>query len=105
MLLDQMPDPAGKALEAPERVDVDGSNCGMLFDDGRVLAKAQINDLSSGIGGGVQEGQYEPAIIVKVRDPPDHVIADSQTIENLIQPGQAGGDPVGRVERFFAAHG
>jgi hypothetical protein len=105
MLLDQMPDPAGKAFKTAQRVDLDGVNGGMLSDNGRVFAKAKVDDLPTGIGGGLQKRPHEAAIIFEVWDAPEHVVTDPKPIQNLVQPAQPGGDPVFRLERFLITHG
>src|SRR5690606_5373240 len=94
MLFDQMPDTAGKAFEAAEGIDCDGSNRGVLLDNGRVFAEAKVDYLPAGFSGSIHKRKDEAAIIIEVGYPPDNVIADSKAIKNLVQSGQPGGNPV-----------
>src|SRR5690554_7144457 len=105
MLFDQVPDSAGKAFKATEGVDGDGSNRRVVPDNRGMVTKAKVDNLPAGVRSGVYEGENKSAIVVQVGNPPDHVIADSKAIQNLIQPTQAGGNPVIRLERFVADHG
>src|SRR5690606_36842722 len=105
MLFYQVPDAAGKTFEAAEGVDGDGAHRRVLVNDRRMLAEAEIDDLPAGVGGSIQKGQNESAVVVLIGDPPDHLVADSQAIQHLIQTGQPGGNPVCGLVRLLAGHG
>ena len=105
MLFDQVPDPAGKTFEAAEGINGDGAHRGVPVNDRGMLAEAEVDDLPAGVGGSVQEGKNESAVVVQIGDPPDNVVADSQAIQHLIQTGQPGGHPVCGLVRLLAGHG
>ena len=105
MLFDQVPDPAGKTLETAEGINGDGADRRVLVNDRRMLAEAEIDDLPAGVGGSIQKGKNESAVIVQIGDPPDNIVADSQAIQHLIQTGQSGGHPVCGLLRLLVRHG
>ena len=105
VLLDQVPDPAGEAFKTAKGVDFDRADGRVVFNDRRMVAKPEVKNLPAGIGGGINEGKDETAIVIKVGNPPDNVIADSEVIQNLVQSGQTGRYPVFGLARFFAVHG
>jgi len=85
MLLDQAPDLAGEGFETTSGIDGDGQNVMVIGDQGRMLAKAEIDDPPPGAGGGSHKRPDKTAVIVQVPDPPDHVVTNTQTIKDLIQ--------------------
>jgi hypothetical protein len=105
VLFNQVPNPAGKALKTAKRVNADGLNGGVLvINDRRVFAKTEINNLTTRTGGSINKRKDEAAIVVQVGNAPDYVVADSEVIKNLVQPGEAGGYPVFGLERLVTTH-
>jgi hypothetical protein len=69
VLLDQVPDPAGEAFKTAKGVDFDRADGRVVFNDRRMVAKPEVENLPAGIGGGINEGKDETAIVIKVGNP------------------------------------
>src|SRR5690554_95817 len=94
MFFNQAPYSTGERFKAIQSIDVFGVDVGVCGHQRRVLAKTQINDAAPGGRRRLDKWSNKPAIVVQVVDSPDHIIANSQAIKNVIQPREAGGNPV-----------
>src|SRR5690554_4651173 len=94
MFFYQAPYSTGESFKAIQSIDVFGVDVGVCGHQRRMLDKTQINDTAPGGRRRLNKWSNESAIVVQIVDSPDHIIANSQAVKNVIQPREAGGNPV-----------
>jgi hypothetical protein len=83
---------AGKIVEPGGGVDSDNFQALTRLEDGAVGGEAQVNAVEPVVNRLFGEGAGEVGVVLKAVDLPDDVIAGAQSLEKLIERGQAASD-------------
>ena len=88
--LDGAVDGVGEALEPERRRDAVDLGARRLVEQGLVAGEAEVDDAAPLGAGPGHEGQDERRVVVEVLDLPDHVVARPESLQDVVEGGDAG---------------